>query len=69
MAMNCVHHVMWIVPVQGGLHACIQCKQVVRKKDITPSFDDLPLEFKQEWEAHEQDTRLGSGASAGNAAF
>ena len=56
MALNCPHHVMWIVAVERGLHQCIQCKQVVGKKDITPSFDDLTPEFRQRWEAHEKQT-------------
>jgi hypothetical protein len=40
-------------PVAGGLHQCIQCFQVVSKKDIYPKYEDLTDEFRRRWDAHE----------------
>ena len=51
--LTCVHHVQWIRPVPGGLHQCIQCFQVVTRKDVYPRFDDLSDEFRRRWEEHE----------------
>lgn len=59
---------MWVVPVRGGLHACIQCKQVVTKKDVTPAFADLPRDFQERWEAHERDGGAASSAPDASAA-
>lgn len=50
---NCLHHVQWVRTVPGGLHQCIQCFQVVSKKDIYPKYEDLTDEFRRRWEAHE----------------
>ncbi len=52
--MNCPHHIQWVVPVAHGLHQCIQCYEVVSKKDITPKFEDLGPETQKRWDAHEQ---------------
>jgi hypothetical protein len=49
----CVHHVQWIRQVPGGMHQCLQCERVVTKKDVYPSVDDLPEEFRRRWDAHE----------------
>jgi hypothetical protein len=56
--MICSHHVMWVKPVARGLHQCIQCSQVVTRKDIYPAFEDLPLEFQRRWEEHEKAGKL-----------
>jgi hypothetical protein len=45
---------MWVVPVEQGLHQCIQCGKVVTRKDITPNFEDLSPELRQRWETHER---------------
>jgi hypothetical protein len=39
--------------VDGGLHQCILCTQVVSKKDVYPKLEDLPEEFRLRWDAHE----------------
>jgi hypothetical protein len=44
---------MWIREVQGGLHQCMLCQQVVTAKDVYPKLEDLPEEFRRRWEAHE----------------
>jgi hypothetical protein len=54
--MMCLHHVMWVKAVKHGIHQCIQCGQVVTRKDIYPKFEDLPAEFQQRWEEHEKGT-------------
>ncbi|HEY6106679.1 MAG TPA: hypothetical protein VIV59_11890 [Anaeromyxobacteraceae bacterium] len=51
--MNCPHHIQWIVPVTQGLHQCLQCTEVVTKKDVTPKFEDLGPEIQKRWDAHE----------------
>ena len=51
--MNCPHHIMWIVEREHGLHQCIQCQQVVTRKDVTPRFEDLGPLLQQRWQAHE----------------
>lgn len=51
--LNCVHHVMWVRQVAGGLHQCVQCMRAVTRKDVTPAFDELPEDFRRRWEAHE----------------
>jgi hypothetical protein len=51
--LTCVHHVQWVRRVPGGLHQCIQCYQVVTRKDVTPKFEDLTDEFRRRWEEHE----------------
>jgi hypothetical protein len=58
MAMTCPHHVMWVIPVEHGLHQCIHCKRVVARTDVTPAFQDLPRDYQERWERHE---REGSG--------
>jgi hypothetical protein len=54
MAMNCPHHVMWVVEVEHGLHRCIHCRQTVGRKDVSPPFDGLSRELQERWEAHER---------------
>jgi hypothetical protein len=44
---------MWVRAIPGGLHQCIQCQRVVTRKDVSPSFDDLPEDFRRRWDAHE----------------
>jgi hypothetical protein len=51
--LNCLHHVQWVRRVPGGLHQCIQCFQVVTKKDIYPKCEDLTEEFRRRWDEHE----------------
>jgi hypothetical protein len=64
--MNCVHHVMWVVPVPGGLHQCIQCQLVVGKKDVSPKFEDLTPEFQRRWTEHERSAGApGAGQCSG----
>jgi hypothetical protein len=48
---------MWAVAVERGLHQCIHCQQVITSKDLTPRFEDLPLEFQRRWAAHEKDAQ------------
>ncbi len=59
---TCLHHVQWVRRVPGGLHQCIQCFQVVAKKDVYPKYEDqdvypkyedLSDEFRRRWEDHE----------------
>lgn len=50
---NCLHHVQWVRKIPGGMHQCIQCFQVVTKKDVYPKFEDLGDEYRRRWEAHE----------------
>jgi hypothetical protein len=57
---------MWVVPVPGGLHRCIQCQLVVGKKDVFPKFEDLTPEFQQRWTDHERSAEpTGSAERAG----
>ncbi len=58
--LNCQHHVSWIRAVEGGLHQCILCHQVVREKDVYPRLDDLPEAFRRRWREHE--AAAGAGA-------
>ncbi len=51
--LTCVHHVQWVRSVEGGLHQCILCQQVVGKKDVYPKLEDLPEEFRRRWDEHE----------------
>ncbi len=51
--LNCQHHIQWVREVDGGLHQCILCHQVVSKKDVSPKFEDLTAELRSRWEAHE----------------
>jgi hypothetical protein len=51
--LTCVHHVQWVRRVPGGLHQCIQCTQIVTKKDVYPKFEELPDDFQRRWEEHE----------------
>jgi hypothetical protein len=51
--LTCSHHIQWVRPVDGGLHQCILCTQVVTKKDVYPRLEDLPDEFRRRWDAHE----------------
>jgi hypothetical protein len=61
--MNCQHHVAWIIPVRNGLHQCFQCWEVVTRKDISPKFEDMPVEFQRRWEAHEKTGELAAPAA------
>ncbi len=61
--MNCPHHVQWVVPVAHGLHQCIQCYEVVTRKDVTPKFEELPPEMQARWDAHEKTGPLGAPAA------
>lgn len=65
--LNCQHHVMWVTEVQGGLHQCILCSQVVSKKDVTPRMEDLPEDFVRRWDRWEA-TRETPAAAAPAAA-
>jgi hypothetical protein len=40
-------------PIDGGLHQCILCQQVVTKKDVYPKLEDLSAEARARWDAHE----------------
>ncbi len=51
--LNCPHHISWVRPVEGGLHQCILCTQVVTKKDVYPKLEDLTEELRRRWDAHE----------------
>lgn len=51
--LNCPHHIQWVRPVDGGLHQCILCHQVVTKKDVYPKLEDLSEEVRSRWDAHE----------------
>ena len=62
--MNCPHHVQWVLPVGHGLHQCLQCFEVVSRKDITPKFEDLGPDFQKRWEAHEAMAKPGAAAPA-----
>ena len=53
-SIACQHHVSWVVEVEPGVHQCIQCKEAVDKKQISPRFEDLPEEFRRHWEAFER---------------
>jgi hypothetical protein len=60
--MNCPHHIQWVVAVPRGLHQCLQCSEVVAKKDVTPKFDDLGPEAQKRWDAHEASARPAAAA-------
>jgi len=51
--MNCPHHIQWVIEAENGLHQCLQCFDVVTKKDVTPKFEDLGAELQKRWDAHE----------------
>jgi hypothetical protein len=51
--MNCPHHIQWVVPVAFGQHQCMQCWDLVTRKDVTPKFEDLAPDLQKAWEAHE----------------
>jgi hypothetical protein len=59
---TCVHHISWIVPVEGGLHQCIQCQQIVSRKDVYPKLEDLGEELRRRWDEHEARGAAASGA-------
>lgn len=61
--MNCPHHIQWVVPVAHGLHQCLQCSEVVGKKDVTPKFDDLGSDAQRRWDAHEAAARPAAAAA------
>lgn len=54
MMLACIHHVMWLRPVEGGKWLCNNCKEEVVKKDLYPKFDDLGPDFARRWERHEK---------------
>lgn len=58
--MNCPHHIQWVVPVERGLHQCLQCYEVVTKKDVIPKFEDLGAEAQARWDSHEASARSGT---------
>jgi len=62
--MNCTHHLMWIVPVRSGLHQCIQCWQVVTRKDVAAKFEDLPPAFQRRWQEHEKNGQPATSAAS-----
>jgi hypothetical protein len=51
--LNCPHHIQWVRPIDGGLHQCILCQQVVTKKDVYPKLEELSAELRARWDAHE----------------
>lgn len=54
MAMlGCIHNVSWVVPVDGGKHQCLYCREIVTKKQIYPKFEDLGPDYQKKWDAHE----------------
>jgi hypothetical protein len=66
--LTCQHHIQWVREVEGGLHQCILCTQVVTKKDVIPKLEDLPEEFARRWDAHEATRAAASQVSAAPAA-
>jgi hypothetical protein len=62
--LTCIHHVQWVVPIEGGKHFCQYCKTEVAKKDIYPKFDDLGDDFKQAWDRHEKGESAAPAAAA-----
>ncbi len=36
--LACIHYVSWVVPIDGGKHQCLYCRETVSKKDIYPKF-------------------------------
>lgn len=63
--LTCVHHVQWVRPVEGGLHQCILCQQVVRRTDVYPKLEDLPEEFRRRWDEHEKRGQPAAAAEGG----
>jgi hypothetical protein len=66
--LTCVHHVQWVRPIAGGLHQCILCQQVVGKKDVYPKLEDLSLEYRSRWDAHEAAGQAGRASPESPAA-
>ncbi len=62
--LTCVHHIQWVREVQGGLHQCIHCFQVVARKDVYPKLEDLPPDVSRRWDAHEATRAAAAGAIA-----
>lgn len=52
--LACHHYVSWIVPVEGGKHQCLYCREIVTKKNVYPKFEDLGADYQREWDAHEK---------------
>lgn len=50
--------------MNDGLHQCLQCTEVVTKKDVTPKFEDLGPEIQKRWDAHEASTKPQAAALA-----
>ncbi len=65
--LTCVHHIQWVRPVEGGLHQCILCTQIVGRKDVYPRLEDLP-EAARRWEEHERRSAVAKEAAAAPAA-
>ncbi len=51
--LGCIHNVSWVVPVEGGKHQCLYCREIVTKKQIYPKFEDLGPDYQKAWDAHE----------------
>ncbi|HXN42131.1 MAG TPA: hypothetical protein VN918_10110 [Myxococcaceae bacterium] len=52
--LACIHYVSWVVPIDGGKHQCLYCRETVTKKDIYPKFEDLGLDYQTRWDRHEK---------------
>jgi len=50
--LACIHYVSWVVPIDGGKHQCLYCRETVSKKDIYPKFEDLGLDYQTRWDRH-----------------
>ena len=52
--LACIHHVSWVVPVEGGKHQCLYCREIVAKKDIYPKFEEMGVDYQTKWDQHEK---------------
>jgi len=57
--LACIHHVSWVVPVDGNKHQCLYCREIVAKKDIYPKFEDLGADYQARWDRHEKGEDAG----------
>jgi hypothetical protein len=65
MAMlSCTHHVSWVVPVDGGKHQCLYCREIVTKKDVYPKFEELGADYQARWDRHEKGEIAGGTTPA-----
>jgi hypothetical protein len=65
MAMlACTHHVSWVVPVDGGKHQCLYCREIVTKKDVYPKFEELGADYQARWDRHEKGESAGGTTPA-----